>query len=138
MGILQVNMICGAIYLNVVTFSMTQPSNNTNLTLNLDEYICAVSSLASERMHVCYLEESYLEPIIPPLTLIFIGNGCEGYNHNLYIPSKTDLTSEIDTSSRCKFFLGFNVIYQNMTQLDIWNDLKLEKLTLDQKDLLGF
>ena len=67
------------------------------------------------------------------MTLIYIGNGCEGYSINIYIPSKTDLTSEIDTSSRCDFFVSFNVIYQNITQDGIWSELQLET----QKDLLG-
>ena len=43
----------------------------------------------------------------------------------------------MNTSSRCEFLVGFNVMYQNMTKYGIWNELKLESLTLDQKDLLG-
>ena len=78
-----------------------------------------------------------MECIVPPLTLIYIGNGCEGYSSSIYIPSKSDLTSEIDTSLRCEFFVGFNVICQNMTWYEIWNELKLEALTPNQKDLLG-
>ena len=69
--------------------------------------------------------------------LIYMGNGCKGNTTNIYFPSKTDITSEIDTSLRCKFFVGFNVIYQNMTWYGIWNKLKLETLTPDQKDLWG-
>ena len=77
-----------------------------NLALNLDGYIWAGRSLASDRIQVCCLEETHLEPIVPPLTLIHIGNGCKGYSTKIYIPSKTDLTSEMDTSSRCDFFVG--------------------------------
>ena len=109
---------------------------HADLTLNIDGYIRTVSSLASDRIQVCCLEDIYLEPVIPPSTLNYIGNGCEGYSTNIYIASKTDLTSEIDTSLRHKFFVGFNVIYQNMTQYGIWNELKLETLTPDQKDHL--
>ena len=110
---------------------------HANLTLNLDGYFWVVSSLASDRIKFHCLEETHLEPIVPPLTLIYIGNGCEGYSTNIYISSKTDLTSEIDTSSRHNFFVGFNDIYQNMTQYGICNKLKLETLTPDQKGLLG-
>ena len=81
------------------------------LTLNLDEYIWAGSFLASDRIQIHCLEETHLEPIVPPLNLIYIGKECEGYSTNIYIPSKTDLTSEIDTSLRHEFFIGFNVIY---------------------------
>ena len=33
----------------------------------------------------------------------------------IYIPSKNNLTTEIDTSSRYDLFVGCNVIYQNIT-----------------------
>ena len=82
-----------------------------NLTLNLDGYIWAVSSLASGRIQTHCLEETHLESVIPPLTLTYIDNECEGYNTNIYIPSKTVLNSEIDISFRHEFFVGFNVIY---------------------------
>ena len=67
---------------------------HANLALNLDGYIWAISSLASDKIQVCCLEETHLVPFVPPLALIYIGNGCKGYNTNIYIPSKTDLTSE--------------------------------------------
>ena len=72
-----------------------------------------------------------------PLTLIYIGNGCESYSTNIYIPSKTNLASEIDTFSRHDFFVSFNVICQNIIQYGIWNELRLETLTLEQKYLVG-
>ena len=38
-----------------------------------------------------YKSIAYKKPIwnllSPPLTLIYIGNGCEGYNTNIYIPN---------------------------------------------------
>ena len=42
---------------------------HANHALNLDGYIWAVSSLAYDRIQVCCLEETHLEPIVPPLTL---------------------------------------------------------------------
>ena len=80
---------------------------HANLILNLDGSIWELSSLASDRIQVCCVEETHLEPIVPPLTLNYIGNGCEGYSTNIYIPSKSDLTSKIDTSSRYEFFCWF-------------------------------
>ena len=105
--------------------------------LSLDWYIWTISSLAYNRIQACCLEETHLEPIVPPLTFIYIDNGCKDYSTNTYIPSKTDLTTEIDTSLRCNFFVGFNVIYQNIIWYGIWNELKLETLTPEQKYLLG-
>ena len=110
--------------------------SHANLEFNLDGYIWVISILASERIQFHFLEETHLEPIVPPLTHIYIGNGCEGYSTNIYIPSKTYLTSEIDTSSRYDFFVSFNVTYQNIMQYGVWNELKLETLTLEQEDLL--
>ena len=110
---------------------------HTKLALSLDGYIWAISSLTSDRIQVHCLEETYLEPIVPPFTLIYIGDGCEGYSDNIYIPSKTGLPSEIHISSRHNFFFYFNVIYQNITRYGIWNELKLETLTQEQKNLLG-
>ena len=104
-------------------------ARHANLALNLDGYIWAVSSLASDRIQVYCLEETHLEPIVPPLILIYIGDGCKGYITNIYIPSKTDLTSERDTSSRHDFSVSFNVIFHNIMQYTIWNELKLETLT---------
>ena len=104
------------------------------LALNLDGYIWAVSSLASNRIQVHCLEETHLEPIAPPLTVIYIGNGWEGYSINIYIPSKTDLTGNMDTSSRHNFFVAFNVIYQNV----MWYGMSLNWKHLHQnKDLLA-
>ena len=54
---------------------------------------------------MCCLEETHLKTIAPPLTLIYIGNGCEGYSTNIYIPSKKYLTRAIDTLIRHDFLL---------------------------------
>ena len=45
-------------------------ARHANLALN-DGHMWAVSSLASDRIQVCCLEETHLEPTVPPLTLIF-------------------------------------------------------------------
>ena len=76
---------------------------HANHALKFDRYNWAVTSLASDRIQVCCLEETHLEPIVPALTLIYIGNRCEGYITSTYIPSKTYFTSEMCTSSRCDF-----------------------------------
>ena len=70
-----------------------------------------VSILATECIQIHFLEEIHLEAIILPFTLIY---GYGGYSTNIYIPCKTYLTSEVDTSVRHKFFIGFNTIYQDM------------------------
>ena len=39
------------------------------------------------------------------LMIVHIGNGCEGYSSNLFIPAKSELTSEDETLTRHVFFL---------------------------------
>ena len=111
--------------------------SHANLTSNLDRYIRVISSLATGCIQVSCLEETHLETIVPPLTHIFVGNDCEGCSTNMYIPSKSDLTSEIDTSIRCEILVVFNTIYQNIAQYNIWYELQLETLTTKKKNLFG-
>ena len=75
--------------------------------------------------------------MVVKVTIIYIGNGCEGCSTYIYIHSKSDLIGEIDTCIRHKFFDGFNIICQNMTRYSIWYELKLETLANKQKDRLG-
>ena len=73
---------------------------HANMVQSLDRYLWAVSSLKEEKMRIRCLEDSHLEDIKPPLTIVHIGNGCEGYSSNLFIPAKSELTSEDETLTR--------------------------------------
>ena len=46
--------------------------------------------------------------------IVHIGNCCEGYSSNLFIPAKSELTSEDETLTRHVFFLDFNNEYQDL------------------------
>ena len=111
-------------------------TQHANLTFYLGGYVWAVSSLATEQINIWCLEETYLETTVPLITLIYIGIGCESYSTNIYIPSKTDLTTELDGSIWHKFFLSFNAIYHNMAEYGICYELKLETLTQKEKIFL--
>ena len=84
---------------------------HANMAQSLDGYLCAVSSLKEEKMKIRCLEDSHLEDIKPPLTIVHLGNGCESYSSNLFIPAKSELTSEDETLTRHVFFLEFNDEY---------------------------
>ena len=112
-------------------------SHTWHANLALDCYIWPVSSLATQCIQIHCLKETHLETTVPPLTLISIGNGCKDYSTNIYIPSKSDLTSELDTSMRCGLFVALNPMYHNMAFHGIWYKLKLETLTQEKKDLLS-
>ena len=55
---------------------------HANMAQSLDRYLWAVSSFKEEKMRIRCLEDNHLEDIKPPLTIIHIGNVCEGYSSN--------------------------------------------------------
>ena len=93
---------------------------HANMAQSLDGYLWAVSSLKEEKMRIRSLEDSHLEDIKPSLTIVFIGNGCEGYSIVIcLIPAKSELTSEDETLTRHVFFLDFNDEYQDLTKYSV-------------------
>ena len=101
---------------------------HANMAQSLDGYLWAVSSLKEEKMRIRCLEDSHREDIKPPLMIIHIGNGCEGYSSNLFIPAKSKLTSEDETLTRHVFFLEFNDEYQDLTKYSLIQQLNLPQL----------
>ena len=100
-----------------------------NRAQSLDGYLWAVSSLKKEKMQVRCLLDTHVVDIKPPLPIIYVGNGCEAYSNNLYIPAKSELTSRDDTVVRHNYFQQFNAKYQNLTKYSLIEDLGIEKLT---------
>ena len=80
-------------------------------------------------MQVRCLLDTHVVDIKPPLTIIYVGNGCEAYSNNLYIPAKSELTSRDDAVVRHNYFQQFNTKYQNLTKCLLIEDLGIEKLT---------
>ena len=66
---------------------------HTNLAHNLDGYLWAISSLATEKLQIQCLHQTSVVTIEPPLHIIDIGNGCEDFSSTLYIPTKSKLTT---------------------------------------------
>ena len=67
---------------------------------------------------------------------IYIGDGCEGYSSNLFIPAKSELTSEDKTLTRHVFFLDFNDEYQDLTKYSLIEQLNLPQLTAKELEEL--
>ena len=109
---------------------------HADMAQSLDGYLWAVSSLKKEKMRIRCLEDSHLEDIKPPLTIVYIGNGCEGYSSNLFIPAKSELTSEDKTLTRHVFFLDFNGEYQDLTKYSLIQQLNLPQLTAKELEEL--
>ena len=80
-------------------------------------------------MQVRCLLDTHVVDIKPPLAIINVGNGCEAYSNNLYIPAKSELTSRDDTVVCHNYFQQFNTRYQNLTRYSLIEDLGIEKLT---------
>ena len=109
---------------------------HANMAQSLDGYLWAVSSLKKEKMRIRCLEDSHLEDIKPPLMIVYIGDGCEGYSSNLFIPAKSELTSEDETLIRHVFFLDFNDEYQDLTKYSLIQQLNLPQLTAKELEEL--
>ena len=96
-----------------------------NTAQSLDGYLWAVSSLKRERIQIRCLTDTHVVDIRPPLTITYVGNGCEAYSNNLYIPAKSELTTVV----RHMYFQQFNEDYQNLTKYSLIEDLGIKKLT---------
>ena len=101
---------------------------DANRAQSLDGYLWAVSSLKKEKMQVRCLLDTHVVDIKPPLTIIYVGNVCEAYSNNLYIPAISELTSRDVTMVRHNYFEQFNTEYQNLTKYSLIEDLSIEKL----------
>ena len=103
---------------------------DANRAQSLDGYLWAASSLKKEKMQVRCLLDTHVVDIKPSLTIIYVGNGCEAYSNNLYIPAKSELTSRDGTVVHHNYFQQFNnEKYQNLTKYSLIEDLGIEKLT---------
>ena len=106
---------------------------HTNTAQSLDGYMWAISSLKREKIQIRCLLETTVQVIKPPLTILYVGNGCEAYSTNIYIPAKSEITSHDPELTRHTFFLEFNQEYQNLTKYSLIKELHLEQLTPEEK-----
>ena len=105
---------------------------HANLAQSLDGYMWAVSPLQEEKVQVRCLTETHIEVVKPPLTMLYVGNGCEAYSTNIFIPAKSELTSHDPQLTRHTFFLEFNEEYQDLTRYSMIKDLHFEQLTPEE------
>ena len=52
--------------------------------------------------------DTHVIDVKPPLTIIHVGNGCEAYSSNWFIPAKSELTSKDNAVVRHTYFQQFN------------------------------
>ena len=83
-------------------------------------------------MQIRCLTDTHVIDVKPPLTIIHVGNGCEAYSSNLFIPAKSELTSKDNDLVRHTYFQQFNEDYQNITRYSLIENLGLVKLTKNE------
>ena len=109
--------------------TMNFKPRKANIAQSMGGYLWAVSSLVGEKMQVRCLTETHLEVIKPPLQIIHIGNGCEGYSPSIKIPAKSELTSQNDIAERTTYFLDFNAQYEKSKNMGPWNFFEIDEFT---------
>ena len=84
-------------------------------------------------MQIRFLTNMHVIDVKPPLTIIYVRNGCKAYSSNLFIPAKSELTSKDNTTVRHIYFHQFNEDHRNITRYSLIEDFRLIKLS--QKEI---
>ena len=88
--------------------------------------------LAPEKLQVQCVMENHVITIKPPLQIVYIGNGCEAYSANIYIPAESELMATLHSITRSQFFLKYNFNYTNVSNFLVWYKLDFAKLTNEE------
>ena len=99
-------------------YSVTKVSGNR--AISLGGYLWAVSSIKQEQLQVRCLEETHVIEIQPPLQIVYLGNGCEGYSPSMFLPAKNEMTTHAHIESRKEYFLQFNYVYTPDRYIGLW------------------
>ena len=105
---------------------------DSNYATSLGGFMWVISAVITEKLQIRCLTETHVVDIRPPVEIVYIGNGCEGYSPHLYIPARSTLTSEINIFERGQYFLKFNAKYQIDSNIGIWAKLKFRLQTKDE------
>ena len=99
-------------------YTVTKVSGNR--AISLGGYLWAVSSIKQEQLQVRCLEETHVIEIEPPLQIVYLGNGCEGYSPSMFLPAKNEMTTHAQIESRKEYFLQFNYVYTTDRYIGLW------------------
>ena len=99
-------------------YTVTKVSGNRAISLR--GYLWAVSSIKQEQLQVRCLEEIHIIEIEPPLQIVYLGNGCEGYSPSMFLPAKNEMTTHAQIESRKEYFLQFNYVYTPDRYIGLW------------------
>ena len=82
-----------------------------NRAISLGGYLRAVSSIKQDQLQVRYLEGTHVIEIQPPLQIVYLGNGCEGYSPSMFLLAKNEMMTHTQIESCKEYFLQFNHVY---------------------------
>ena len=103
-----------------------------NRAQSLGGYMWALSSIKQEQLQIRCLEETHVIQVRPPLQIVYIGNGCEGYSPSMYIPAKSELSGTEEIESRREYFLQFNYIFQPDQLVGAWWQFRTKLMTIEE------
>ena len=109
--------------------SINTHRRDANKAQSLERYLWAVTAFERGKMQIRCLTDTHVIDIKPPLTIIYVGDGCEAYSNNLFIPAKSELTSTDSSLVRHNYFQKFNEEYQDITRYSLIEDLGIVQLT---------
>ena len=109
--------------------SINTHKRDANKAQSLEGYLWAITAFEPGKMQIRCLTDTHVIDIKPPLTIIYMGDGCEAYSNNLFIPAKLELTSTNSSLVRHNYFQKFNEQYQNITRYSLIEDLGIVQLT---------
>ena len=109
------------------TYSVTKVSGNK--AISLGGYLWAVSSIKQEQLQVRCLEETHVIEIEPPLQIVYIGNGCEGYSPSMFLPAKNEMAIHAQVESRKDYILQFNYVYTPDRYIGLWWQFRTRLMT---------
>ena len=96
-----------------------------NSGLSLGGYLWAISAVTMETLQIRCLLETHVVTIHPPLQIIYVGNGCEGFSSSVFIPAKSDQAVIEEIEPRQKYFLEFNEIYEPDQYIGLWYQFEI-------------
>ena len=109
--------------------SINTHKRDANKAQSLEGYLWAITAFEPGKMQIRCLTDTHIIDIKPPLTIIYVGDGCEAYSNNLFIPAKSELTSTDSSLVRHNYFQKFNEEYQDITRYSLIEDLGIVQLT---------
>ena len=112
--------------------SYTLQKVNGNRAISLGGFLWALSSTTPEQLQVRCLEETHVIEIQPPLQIVYLGSGCEGYSPSMYLPAKTEMTGQIQLEARKDYFLQFNFVFTPDQFGGIWWQFRMKMMSQEQ------